>query len=74
MPPPPFLGNELLRGDLVYFARPASDPAHAIEIDPDLASRDRVGWYAAEELEELGANAEIRAWVRRALDEVPTTC
>jgi ADP-ribose pyrophosphatase YjhB (NUDIX family) len=67
-----YAGHEHI--DLVYFARPDSNAAGAIEIDPDLATRDRVGWYAADELEALGANAEIQAWVRRALDEVPSTC
>jgi ADP-ribose pyrophosphatase YjhB (NUDIX family) len=60
--------------DLVYFARPDPDAAQADEIDPDLATRDRVGWYAADELDGLGAHAEIQAWARRALDEVPPTC
>jgi 8-oxo-dGTP pyrophosphatase MutT (NUDIX family) len=60
--------------DLVYFARPDPDDLHAAEIDPRLAESDRVGWYAADDLEALGANAEIRAWARRALDAVSTGC
>ncbi|MBV9329846.1 MAG: NUDIX domain-containing protein [Chloroflexi bacterium] len=56
--------------DLVYFARPDPDDLHAAEIDPRLAESDRVGWYAADELAALGANAEIQALgaarVRRA--------
>jgi 8-oxo-dGTP pyrophosphatase MutT (NUDIX family) len=60
--------------DLVYFAQPEPDDVHAAEIDPRLAESDRVGWYAAEELADLGANDEIRAWARRALDEIGRTC
>jgi 8-oxo-dGTP pyrophosphatase MutT (NUDIX family) len=60
--------------DLVYFARPDPDDLHAAEIDPRLAESDQVGWYAADELEALGANAEIQAWARRALDAVSTGC
>jgi len=67
-----YAGHEHI--DLVYFARPDPYSEQAIEIDRELVARDRVGWYAAEELDALGANAEIQAWVRRALDEVPTTC
>lgn len=57
--------------DLVYFAR--LDPAmpSSADIDPRFVDSHRVGWYAFEELDPLGANAEIQAWVRRALDEVP---
>jgi 8-oxo-dGTP pyrophosphatase MutT (NUDIX family) len=54
--------------DLVYFARPGADEVSAAEVDPRLAESDRVGWYAAHELKDLGANAEIRAWAERALD------
>jgi 8-oxo-dGTP pyrophosphatase MutT (NUDIX family) len=59
--------------DLVYFARPDPDDITAAEVDPRLAESDRVGWYAAEELAELGANDEIQAWVRRALDALGGT-
>jgi 8-oxo-dGTP pyrophosphatase MutT (NUDIX family) len=57
--------------DLVYFARPDPDAMQAAEIDPRLAESDRVGWYAANDLADLGADAEIQAWARRALDEIP---
>jgi 8-oxo-dGTP pyrophosphatase MutT (NUDIX family) len=60
--------------DLVYFARPDPDDVNAAEIDPRLAESDRVSWYAAHELETLGANAEIQAWARRALDALSTAC
>jgi 8-oxo-dGTP pyrophosphatase MutT (NUDIX family) len=60
--------------DLVYFARPDPDDVRAAEVDPRLAESDRVGWYAADELEALGANDEIRAWSQRALDAVSTSC
>jgi 8-oxo-dGTP pyrophosphatase MutT (NUDIX family) len=58
--------------DLVYFACPAD--ADAVEIDPLLAEQDRVGWYAADELDGLGVDAEIQSWTHRALDAVSTTC
>ena len=60
--------------DLVYFAVPRPDDLEAAEVDPRLAESDRVGWYAADELAELGANAEIQAWARRALDALSRTC
>ncbi len=50
--------------DLVYFAVPTSD---ACAVDERCAARDRAGWYAPEELEPLGVNGEIRAWVDRAI-------
>jgi 8-oxo-dGTP pyrophosphatase MutT (NUDIX family) len=59
--------------DLVYFAEPEPDDLAAAEVDPRLAESDRVGWYAADELEALGANDEIRAWARRALDAISPT-
>ena len=60
--------------DLVYFALPHPDDAQAAEVDPRLAESDQVGWYAADEVASLGADAEIQAWVRRALDALSTTC
>ena len=54
--------------DLVYFAR-ARDAGDA-NIDPSLAALDQVGWYAQADLAALGANDEIQAWVRRAVDEL----
>jgi 8-oxo-dGTP pyrophosphatase MutT (NUDIX family) len=54
--------------DLVYFAELAAQDARAAEVDPRLAESDRVGWYALDELPSLGANEEIQAWARRALD------
>lgn len=60
--------------DLVYFARPEPEDLAAAEIDPRLADSDRVGWYAAEELGELGANDEIQAWAHRALDTLESAC
>jgi hypothetical protein len=56
----------------VYFAQPDPDDIAAAEVDPRLAESDRVGWYAADELAALGANAEIQAWARRALDAIST--
>ena len=60
--------------DLVYFALPDPDDVQAAEVDPRLAESDQVGWYAADEMASLGADAEIQAWVRRALDALSTTC
>jgi 8-oxo-dGTP pyrophosphatase MutT (NUDIX family) len=65
-----YAGHEHI--DLVYFARPDPDDVRAAEVDPHLAESDRVGWYAFDELAALGANAEIQAWARRALDEIST--
>ncbi|MBV9578259.1 MAG: NUDIX domain-containing protein [Chloroflexi bacterium] len=62
---PIYTGHEHI--DLVYFARPDPHTAGAAEIDPHLAATDKVGWYAAEQLQTLGANTEIQAWARRAL-------
>ncbi|HEY2593369.1 MAG TPA: NUDIX domain-containing protein [Chloroflexota bacterium] len=67
---PIYPGHEHI--DLVYFARP--ERADAVEIDPRLAELDRVGWYAADELDALGVDTEIQAWTRRALDAVSTAC
>ncbi len=53
--------------DLVYFAVVDADGG---EIDPALAESDKVGWYGEDELQSLGANDEIRAWARRAIEEV----
>ena len=51
--------------DLVYFAVPLEEDCAVSE---ECAARDRAGWYDPAELEALGANAEIRAWVARAVD------
>jgi hypothetical protein len=47
---------------------PDPDDLRSAEIDPQLAESDQVGWYAAADLARLGANDEIQAWARRALD------
>jgi len=60
--------------DLVYFARPDPDELGAAEVDPRLAESDRVGWYTADELAELGANDEIQAWAKGALDALSPAC
>jgi len=50
--------------DLVYFARPRdADPV----IPADLAVRDRVGWYALEEMDALGVHEAIRSWCEKAV-------
>ena len=62
--------------DLVYFAVPdgsPDDPRFA-EVDPRLAERDQVAWYPAADLDRLGANLEIQAWARRALDALGVAC
>ncbi len=50
--------------DLVYFAVPVDE---SCEVDETRAARDRAGWYEPSDLEQLGANDEIRAWVKRAV-------
>ena len=55
--------------DLVYFA--VADAAGAT-ISPELAERDRVGWYAPSELPGLGANDEIQRWVAKAVKVTAT--
>ena len=50
--------------DLVYFAVPVDEDCAVSE---ECATRDRAGWYAADDLEALGANDEIRQWVAKAL-------
>lgn len=52
--------------DLVYFARPL-DGRHAV--DPNVGGPVGAAWFGPAELEALGADAEIRAWCRRALEE-----
>jgi 8-oxo-dGTP pyrophosphatase MutT (NUDIX family) len=60
--------------DLVYFAVLDPDDAASAEIDPQRAESDRVAWYHAGELAQLGASEEIQAWSRRALDAIPAAC
>ena len=60
--------------DLVYFAIADPDSTNSAEIDPQLAASDRVGWYSPVDLAALGVDDEIQAWVRRAVDQVSTTC
>jgi 8-oxo-dGTP pyrophosphatase MutT (NUDIX family) len=67
-----YAGHEHI--DLVYFARPDPDDVRSAEVDPRLAESDQVGWYEAAQLAELGANAEIQAWARRALDALDPAC
>ena len=50
--------------DLVYFAEPIDG---SCEVSAECAARDRAGWHDSAELESLGANDEIRAWVARAV-------
>jgi ADP-ribose pyrophosphatase YjhB (NUDIX family) len=53
--------------DLVYFAVPEDGGA---EIMPELAARDRVGWYDPAGLPALGANDEIQQWVAKVVSTV----
>jgi hypothetical protein len=53
--------------DLVYFAVPEDGGA---EILPELAARDRVGWYDPADLPALGANDEIQQWVAKVVSTV----
>src|SRR4051794_21280612 len=50
--------------DLVYLAVTDDDGA---AISPELAERDRVGWYAPSALQALGANDEIQQWVAKVV-------
>jgi ADP-ribose pyrophosphatase YjhB (NUDIX family) len=50
--------------DLVYVALADEDSA---AIAPELAERDRVGWYEPSELAALGANDEIQRWVAKVV-------
>jgi ADP-ribose pyrophosphatase YjhB (NUDIX family) len=50
--------------DLVYVALAAED---SVAIAPELAERDRVGWYEPSELAALGANDEIQRWVAKVV-------
>ncbi|MBA2448761.1 MAG: NUDIX domain-containing protein [Chloroflexi bacterium] len=54
--------------DLVYFAEPLDEDCAVSE---ECVRRDRAGWYSPSELEALGANEEIRAWVARAVGRIP---
>jgi ADP-ribose pyrophosphatase YjhB (NUDIX family) len=67
---PIYPGHEHI--DLVYFAVPDPDAPGSAEVDPRLAEQDQVAWYAAADLDALGATDEIRAWARRALDALST--
>jgi 8-oxo-dGTP pyrophosphatase MutT (NUDIX family) len=69
---PIYPGHEHI--DLVYFAVPDPDAPRSAEVDPHLAARDQVAWYAAADMDALGASDEIRAWARRALDAISTGC
>lgn len=44
--------------DLVYFA----EPVKGSDIDPIHAHSVQAGWYALDELENIGVNDEVRAW------------
>lgn len=48
--------------DLIYFARPTGPTDIRTEF-----KEDRVGWYAPEDLDTMGVNAEVRGWCERAL-------
>lgn len=48
--------------DLIYLARPTGPTVIRTEFE-----RDKVGWYAPEDWDALGVNAEVRGWCERAL-------
>lgn len=48
--------------DLIYFATPTN-----LTDIRDEFSKDRVGWYAPEDWDEMKINAEVRGWCERAL-------
>jgi 8-oxo-dGTP pyrophosphatase MutT (NUDIX family) len=48
--------------DLIYLARPTGPTAIRTEFE-----KDKVGWYAPEDWDALGVNAEVRGWCEQAL-------
>ena len=48
--------------DLIYFARPTGSTKISDEFE-----RDQVGWYAPDDWEAMGVNAEVRGWCERTL-------
>ena len=48
--------------DLIYFARPRG----SVEIRAEFEN-DKVGWYAPDDWDAMGVNAEVRGWCERAL-------
>lgn len=52
--------------DFVYFARPA-DGEPLPPVYANAQECEGAGWYALDELEALGTNAEMRAWAERAV-------
>lgn len=48
--------------DLIYFARPTGSTAIRVEF-----KEEKVGWYAPDDWNSLGVNAEVRGWCERAL-------
>jgi 8-oxo-dGTP pyrophosphatase MutT (NUDIX family) len=49
--------------DLIYFAV----PLEYSQIDPVHAGSVQAGWYALDELQELGVNEEVQGWCARAV-------
>ncbi len=58
--------------DLVYFAVPDPDVPGSDRVDPRFTERDQVAWYAAADMQALGASDEICAWASRALETIST--
>ena len=54
--------------DLIYLARPEG----SVEIHESFG-RDKVGWYGAEDWDEMEVNPEVRGWCRRALAALSET-
>ncbi len=52
--------------DLIYFARPTGPTSIKAEFE-----EDKVGWYAPEDWDDMGVNAEVRGWCERALSWMP---
>ena len=56
------IGPEHEHIDLIYFARPTGPTAIRAEFE-----KEKVGWYAREDWDAMGVNAEVRGWCIRAL-------
>lgn len=56
------IGPEHEHIDLIYFARPTGPTAIRVEFE-----KEKVGWYAREDWDAMGVNAEVQGWCIRAL-------
>lgn len=61
------IGHDHQHIDLVYYAVPAT---RGLPPSGEHALATRAGWFAPAELDALGANMEVQAWVTRAVAAV----